>query len=192
MNDRTFSHLQAHKLDLPERQLWLPIADVLALLALNPGETVADIGAGTGYFALPMAGAVGPLGKVWAIDMQPEMLAILSRKLEDNEVKNVECITGEAKATGVAPNSCNLVLMANLWHELDHIPKVLAEVRRILQPGGRVAILDWCPLADQPPGPPLAHRISSVNVTEDLAVAGFRKASNTLIRTYSYLVIAKQ
>lgn len=192
MNERTFSHLQAHKLDLPERRLWLPIAEVLAAINLHEGDVIADIGAGTGYFALPMAEAVGPTGEVWAIDVQPEMLAILASKLRDSVVKNVECVQGEATTTGLAPSSFNLVLMANLWHELDQIPKVLAEVRRILRPRGRVAVLDWRPLVDQPPGPPLEQRISSMSVVEDLAIAGFQKASNTIIGTYSYLVIAER
>jgi len=192
MNDRTFSHVHAHKLDAPERQIWLPASEVVDALDLKPGFTIADVGAGTGYFAIPMSRVVGPAGKVLAVDAQPEMLDILRKKLQDACVTNIECRDGEAEATGLAPDSCDLVLLANLWHELDHTPRVLAETRRILRSGGRVAILDWRPLVDQPPGPPLEHRISSMSVVEDLAIAGFKHPTNRLIGQYSYLVIAEK
>ncbi len=190
MNERTFSHLQAHKLDAPERHTWLPVSEVLERLDLRAGMTVADVGAGTGYFALPLATAVGERGKVFAIDLQPEMLALLQPKLVPAGIANVDCRVGEATETGLAAGSCDLVLLANLWHELDHLPRVLGEVKRILRKAGRVGILDWRPGVEQPPGPPLEHRISSVLVMEDLEMAGFRVMKNDEVGLYSYLVIA--
>jgi len=190
MNERTFSHLQAHRLDAPERQIWLPTATVLEELDITSGMIVADIGAGTGHFALPLASAVGVHGKVFAIDLQPEMLALLQAKLPDADLVNVECRTGEATATGLEANCCDLVLLANIWHELDHVPQVLAEVKRILRSSGRVAILDWRPGVMQPPGPPLAHRIPAQSAAQSLASAGFNVVKNIEIGMYSYLVLA--
>ncbi len=190
MNERTFSHLQAYKLDAPERREWLPVSDVMDALHLQTGSIVADIGAGTGYFTLPMATAVGESGKVWAIDMQPEMLAILSDKLRTTDLKNVECRQGVATKTGLSEDCCDVILMANLWHELDERRTVLEEAWRILRPGGRIAVLDWSPIADQPPGPPLEHRIPSLSVSDDLAISGFHPVLNRHVGAFSYLIIA--
>ncbi len=81
VNDRVFHASQAARLDSPERLIWLPPGEVVAHLGLAPGMTVADIGAGTGYFTLPIAKQVGPHGKVYAVDLQPDMLAILAKKV---------------------------------------------------------------------------------------------------------------
>lgn len=81
-HERMFRHEHASVLDDPDRQRWLPSAAVLERLALRPGMRVADVGAGTGYFALPMARAVVPGGEVFAVDVQPEMLQQLGARLE--------------------------------------------------------------------------------------------------------------
>ena len=85
MHDRRFPASQAERLDNPERLLWLPPGDVLAALGVQIGATVADVGAGTGYFALPLSSAVGAAGKVYAVDGQSEMLAWIKGKLDQAE-----------------------------------------------------------------------------------------------------------
>ena len=81
MGERLFKPQDAHKLEDPERQIWLPVVDVIRASAIRPGMRVADIGAGTGYFAIPIALAVGVGGKVYAVDLQSEMLNKLQQKL---------------------------------------------------------------------------------------------------------------
>src|ERR1700745_3894965 len=96
---KLFDPASAHKLENPERLTWMPPDEVITLLALESGNDVADIGAGTGYFALPMAKAVDP-GKVYAVDLQPEMLNLLRQKLSaPGAVRNVELVEGDASAT---------------------------------------------------------------------------------------------
>jgi len=80
MGDRLFKPRKAHKLDDPARQVWLPVVDVIRAIAIRFGMHVADVGAGIGYFAIPMAQAVGPNGKVYAIDLQTEMLSLLRKR----------------------------------------------------------------------------------------------------------------
>lgn len=89
MDERRFNASLAHRLDDPDRLLWLLPAKVLDALAVRPGETIADVGAGTGYFSVPLAHAVGPSGKVYAVDAQPEMLVWLRQKL--NAGRSVQC-----------------------------------------------------------------------------------------------------
>lgn len=188
MSDRRFNATQAHRLDAPERLMWLPPAEVISTLAVRPGDSIADIGAGTGYFALPLAAAAGQHGVVYAVDAQAEMLAHLRQKLHDGSVTNIELMHAEADATSLPDCSCNLVLLANIWHEfVDHIA-VLQESKRILKAGGRIAILDWRPDVERNAGPPLDHRISAADALRDLHTAGFVRTGHQNAGKYSWLV----
>ena len=101
MNDRLMDVSQADRLDDPERLLWLPPAMVIGALGVQPGDVIADIGAGTGYFSLPLAKAVGPLGLVYAIDCQAEMLGRLQLKLDTGGISNIRAINADADSTGL-------------------------------------------------------------------------------------------
>ncbi|MFI5175134.1 MAG: class I SAM-dependent methyltransferase [Terriglobia bacterium] len=190
-NSRRFKPSEAHRLEDPERLLWLPPGDVLALLPLRPGMRVADIGAGTGYFALPIAREIGPSGRVLAVDVEPEMIARLKQKIESaGAPQNIELIEGEATNTRLPAAQVDLLLMANLWHELDDLEGALREANRLLHEGGRLAILDWRPDVDRPPGPPLEHRIPPAEVKEFLESHGWRVERSSQVGRYSYFLLA--
>ena len=136
---------------------------LVPLNAAQPGDTVADIGAGTGYFSLPIAEAVGPEGKVYAVDAQAEMLSL--PEAEDRSGRHTgtsSLVHATAEKTGLPSSSCDLYLLANVWHELDDCDAAVREARRALKPGGNVAILDWRPDVEPEHGPPLAHRLSTL------------------------------
>jgi ubiquinone/menaquinone biosynthesis C-methylase UbiE len=187
-HDRMFRHEHAHKLDDPERQNWLPIDAVLGQLALRPGMSIADIGAGTGYFTLPIARAVLPGGTVFAVDVQPEMLERLRARLAPG--LPVSLVHGDAVRTTLQSASVDLALVANVWHELDDLGATLDEMARILRPGGRVAILDWRADSEPPPGPPLEHRIAAVDVQSTLDARGWRPGAPSHVGLFSYLILA--
>ncbi len=191
MHERRFHASHAHRLEDPERMVWLPPAEVMRALALRPGEAAADIGAGTGYFAQPMAEAVGPAGKVYAVDAQPEMLALLKSKLDRDGLANVELVQAEAERTGLPEASCDLYFLANVWHELEDWEAAAREARRVLKAGGRVAILDWRPDVDPEHGPPLAHRVDASHASGYLQAAGFQLANAVRVGRYSWLLQAK-
>lgn len=135
-NERTFKVTDVHKLEDPERLQWLPPDDAVRLLKLSNGMTLADIGAGTGYFAIPFARAVAPCGQVFAVDPQPEMLAILRDKLrEPDKPSNILVIQGTATATQLPSVCCEVVFLANVWHELDDHRAALREAARVVTPG---------------------------------------------------------
>ena len=189
MHERRFDPSRADRLDNPERRRWLPLNEVLAPLRLREGEVVADIGAGTGYFTFPIAEKVNAGGRVEAVDVSPEMLARLQAKLADAGVENVRCREGEAGSTGLPGACCDLVFMANVWHEFDDHAAVLAETRRLLKPRGRVAILDWRPDVEPDHGPPLAHRIAATSASASLQSAGFAVNGSTNVGLYAWLVL---
>lgn len=191
MNERTFKPAGAHKLEDPERVRWLPPGEVLGHLRLQPGTCVADLGAGTGYFAIPIAVQIAPQGRLFAVDLQPEMLARLAEKLSLPDMPaNVQLVEGSANNTTLPAESCDRVLMANLWHELDDHPGVLREAARLLRPGGLLVIVDWRHDADRPPGPPLEHRVPMQDCVLVLETNGFTVENYGKVGLYSYVIAA--
>lgn len=187
-HDKRFPASQAGRLDNPMRLLWLPPAEVVGALALQPCATVADVGAGTGYFSLPLSRAVGPEGKVYAIDGQAEMLARIDRKLTSADLSNVELIHAEAEQTGLPPSSCDLFFLANLWHEIEDRDAVLLEARQVLKRGGRIAILDWRTDVEPVAGPPLAHRITVDEAFRETRLGGLIRITSAEVGQYSWMV----
>jgi SAM-dependent methyltransferase len=192
MDERVMPASKAHRLDDPERPRFLPPDAVLNALPLSPGIVIADVGAGTGYFSFPLAKAIGTGGRLFAVDIQDEMLSLLRQKLNRADAPdNIVLVHGEAKATTLVDHSCDLVFLANVWHEIPDHAAALQETRRILKANGTLAILDWRPDTEHPPGPPLEHRIPAQDVCRDLRSHGFRCDSPLQVGQYSYIVVAK-
>lgn len=192
MHERRFPAAQAQRLEDPSRPSWLPPAEILTATGVRPGDVVADIGAGTGYFAVPMAQIVGTEGAVYAVDAQPEMLEWIRKKIETAGLGNIELVHAEASATTLRDAVCNLYFIANVWHELDDRQAVLEEARRILKPSGRIAVLDWRPDVQRVNGPPLEHRLSTGTAADDLRQAGFHGITMQNVGQYSWLVMAER
>ncbi len=190
MAHKLFDPSRAARLEDPERLTSSPPDELLRHLQLTPAMTVADIGAGTGYFALPLARAVR---HVCAVDVQPEMLALLQRKLEAADApRNISLLEGDAARTNLEEHSCDRVLLANVWHELPDARAALREMARILKPAGMIAVLDWRPDAEHPPGPPPEHRVSLESVMEDLHRNGWRARAGLRTGLHHYLVLAER
>lgn len=166
-----------------DREHWLPSADLLADLDIHPGMTVAEIGAGVAYYAIPIARQTGPDGSVFAVEWRPWLLEDLHARLAGPDAPpNVEFVHGRAADTQLPSASCDLVLLADIWHELEHHDLVLSEARRILRPNGRLAILNWRPDVASPPGPPIEHRVPMQKTICDFEMRSWSltKAANLL------------
>jgi ubiquinone/menaquinone biosynthesis C-methylase UbiE len=187
--NKVFPASSMHKLDDPERLEWLPPGEILEALELRKGMAAADLGAGSGYFTLPIAEAVGPPGKVYAVDSQPAMLDRLREKLSVESHSHIQPVQGDAAGTGLPDACCDLVLMANLLHELPDPVAALNEAKRLLRDGGRLAILDWRTDVNRPPGPPMNHRISLEEAVVILERADWSLQRKDHIGRYSYLLI---
>ena len=192
MNDRVFKHTHAHKLEDPERLKWLPPSEVLSRLHLTKGVRVADVGAGTGYFSLPIAKAVGETGKVFAVDVQQEMLDKLRLKLEQpDSPQNLSLHLGAAGQLPLADDSVDLGFYANIWHELDDQDAALREAIRVTTAKGKIALLDWRSDKEPPPGPPQEHRIPAEAVVAFLQTNGCHRVSCYNVGQYNYIVTAE-
>jgi ubiquinone/menaquinone biosynthesis C-methylase UbiE len=183
-----FDPANMHKLEDPARLQWLPPDAIAERIGLLEGMVAVDIGAGTGFFAIPMARRLGETGKVIALDVEPAMLERLRSKAEGLRIETVQ---GSAEATGLPDRCADLVLMANVWHELDDRRAGAEEARRVLRDGGRLAIVDWRPDCAPPPGPPSDHRIGEQQVAAELEEFGWQPEPAAHVGQYSYLILAR-
>lgn len=167
-----FDPADAEKLLRPERMETQNPSVVLTAMGLDVGMTMADVGAGPGYFTLPAAAWVGATGLVYAIDIEPEMLQRLEERLETNEVDNVRCLSSQESGLPLPDDSVDRVLLANVLHEAVEPVTLLREIHRILKPAGKLAVVEWV-AAETESGPPLADRLAADKARAYLAEAGF-------------------
>lgn len=148
-------------------------ARLLEALALKPGLDICDFGCGNGYHAIPIAKRIGGTGRVFAVDIQKQMLSMLRQRQKRAGVSNVVCVHNSATSTGLAPRSCDLILMVDVYHELSHPVITLAGLRRALKPGGRLVLVEF--RAEDPEVPiKKLHKMSKAQVRKELEANGFR------------------
>ena len=169
---RVFNPRWLPALDSPWRDHWQQPACVLDALALRPGAVVADVGAGGGYFTEPLARRVGATGRVYATDVQDEMLDALRKRAEERELENVAVIRAAYDDPSLPDACCDLVFLANVYKEIDERVAWLRRLRRALRPGGRVAIIGFHPDAAGF-GPPREVRLPTRTVEAELHASGF-------------------
>ncbi|HSM81576.1 MAG TPA: class I SAM-dependent methyltransferase [Nodosilinea sp.] len=167
---QTMGHQGAGWLDRPSRVLQERPQAAIAALELSPTDIVADIGAGTGYFARRIAPLV-PQGKVLAVDIQPEMLAMLTAELAAKGIENVEPILGQPDDPNLPPASLDLALLVDAYHEFSHPREVMAGVVAALKPGGRVVLAEY--KAENPMVMiKRLHKMSTAQVRREMAIVG--------------------
>lgn len=174
---------RAH-LDSEDRRSYLDPEGILETLGLRPGLRFADIGAGIGFFSLPAARRVGPPGRVYAIDLAPEMMEDLKARIDGSRLTNVEARLSTEDRIPLPDASVDVAFLACVLHELDGVATLL-ECRRILAPEGRLAIVDW-KKADQPFGPPKAHRLDEREAEALMTEAGFAPTRRFEAGPYHY------
>ena len=140
---QVMGHLGAGWLERPSREREERTDLLIEQLPLGPGETAADLGAGTGYFSLPMAERVGPQGRVLAVDIQPEMLQIINERLARDGIANIDTILATESDPRLPPGSVDMLLMVDAYHEFSYPREVMEGVVRGLKPGGRVVLIEY-------------------------------------------------
>ncbi len=148
----------------------------LKIIGITPGSTVADVGAGSGYFALKMASLVGPAGTVYANDIQQGMLTIISGKLKRSSINNVKLVLGAPGDPKLPAATFDLILMVDVYHEAHEPQALLRHLRNALKPGGRLVLLEY--RAEDPKVPIREdHKMSVAMAKLEVEAEGFTLAS---------------
>jgi ubiquinone/menaquinone biosynthesis C-methylase UbiE len=163
-------------LERSERELEEEPDKALDALGSLSGLTVADLGAGSGYFTVRLAARTGANGRVYATDLQPEMLKLLASRLARENVRNVTLVQGAVDDPKLAPASIDLVLMVDVYHEFSEPQKMLRGIRAALKPGGRLVLLEY---RKEDPDVPIRfeHKMSVAEAKMELQAEGFTLAT---------------
>ncbi|HZF20170.1 MAG TPA: class I SAM-dependent methyltransferase [Burkholderiales bacterium] len=192
MHEHRFSDAErwAKIFDDPARDAWQKPQEVIAALAVTPDSTVADIGSGTGYFAVRLARAA-PKGRVYGIDTEPSMVKYLDERAKHEGLANLVSIAGRPGDASL-PGKVDLVLLVDVYHHIGERESYFGRLRGSLNPGARVAIIDF--RLESPSGPPKRERIGAEQVKGELAKAGFAVAKEHGFLPNQYFLVfeAKQ
>jgi len=158
--------------DDPARDAWQKPVELVAALELPEGATVADIGAGTGYFNDHLARAVGPEGKVIAVDIEPSLVEHMRARALDEGTTQVEARLGEPADPGLRAAEVDVVLLVDTYHHIDDRRAYFASLRNAVRPGGRLVVVDY-KAGELPVGPPEEARVPQAQVVNELVSAGW-------------------
>jgi ubiquinone/menaquinone biosynthesis C-methylase UbiE len=151
------------------------IDEVLAKLALRPGMTVADIGAGSGLFARPLAKAIAPTGKLYAVDVQQDLLDVINKRAQDEKIANVQTVLGEFDDPKIPVRTVDLAFINDVLHHIQNRAVYLKALGTYIKPGGRIALIE---MDSTDPNTP--HRaqpellVSRADIMKWMSDAGFK------------------
>ena len=175
-------------LEGPDRDVWQKPEQIMDALAIADGATVADLGAGGGWFTIRLARRVGPNGLVYAEDIQPQMVESIARRVQREGLTNVKTLLGAADDPRLPKGRIDAVLIVHTYHEMEDPVTLLRNVARALSPKGRVGIVDFT-MGGGGPGPPMDERVDPERVITDAAVAGLRLLKRDTFIRYQYLLV---
>lgn len=186
------SYLGADWLERDDREAIEQPDKVIAAMELKPGDVVADIGSGSGYFTRRIARAVLPGGKVYGVDIQPEMNEILAENCKEEGITNVEIILGDEADPKLPAESIDWMLLVDVYHEFQQPEPMLAKMREALKPGGRVALVEYRLLGDTAAHIKTEHRMSVEQVLQEWIPAGFAlEAQHEFLPTQHLFIFKK-
>ncbi len=173
----------ARVFDDPARDAWQKPDEVVRALALAPGARVADVGAGTGYFAVRLARAV-PQGTVYAVDLSADMVKYLGERARREGLANLRALQGAPDKPNL-PEPVDVVLLVDVYHHIDSRIEYFRALRQSLAPGGRVAIIDFRPESRRGP----RHKVAASQVTDEMRRAGFAVMSSHDFLPDQYFIV---
>jgi ubiquinone/menaquinone biosynthesis C-methylase UbiE len=185
---RLFAPADLGLLEAPDRQAWQQPNRIMDVLQIGDGATVADIGAGGGWFTIRLARRVGPNGVVYAEDIQPLMIESIQRRADREGLRNVRTILGTADDPRLAGN-LSAVLMCDVYSQLRDPVVILRHVARSLTPKGLLGVVDFRTDGAGGPGPPLQERVDPESIVRDAAAAGLVLRDRQNFLKYQYFLV---
>ena len=175
-------------LDDPARDAYQKPHEVITALNLKPGEVIADIGAGSGYFTFRLARHVGDTGRIYAVDVSPDLIVHLNRRIRDLQSKNVVSILAAPDDPLLADASIDRFFICDTWHHIENHASYLGLMKKMLKPGGQVVMVDF-KKAQTPMGPPMEMRIDRDDLVREMETNGFRLATEHTFLPYQYFLV---
>lgn len=174
---QVMSHYGIEWLERPEREQEERVTKLLKNLDLKPGEVIADIGAGSGYHVVRMAPLVGASGKVYAVDIQPEMLAYVKKQAKDAGLSQVMTVLGTEKEVQLPKGSIDKMLLVDVYHELAYPYEMAVSMWEALKPGGKLYLVEY---RGEDASVPIKtiHKMSEEQAVKEWQAAGFRLLKN--------------
>ncbi len=192
---REIAHVMGHQaadwLERPEREAEEKPDLLLDALKLKPGDVVADIGAGTGYYSWRIAKRVGDKGLVYAVDIQQEMLDLLAKNMSERKVANVKGVLGNITDPKLPARAVDLVLMVDVYHEFDHPFEMMQAICQALKPGGRVAFVEF--RAEDPKVPiKEVHKMSEAQVRREMSAQPLEWVDTNKTLPWQHIILFKK
>jgi predicted methyltransferase len=178
----------AQYFDDPKRDIWQKPHEVIQALRLKPDATVADIGAGTGYFSTRLAHMV-PKGRVYAVDTEPDMVKYLADRAKREGLKNLIAVAARPEDPKL-PQTADMALFVDVYHHIENREQYFRKLGNSLKPTGRVAVIDF--KLDSPDGPPKAARVAPEQVKAELRAAGYELAEEHGFLPNQYFLIFRR
>lgn len=175
-------------LEDPKRDAYQKPHEVVHALGLKPGEIIADIGAGSGYFTFHLARHVGEKGKVYAVDVSPEMILHINRRIREFKMNNVVSVLADSDDPLLPDQSVNRFFICDVWHHIENQTKYLSLMKKMLKPGGEIVMIDFHK-KELPVGPPMNMRIAREDVIKRLESNGYRLTKEHTFLPYQYFLV---
>jgi protein-L-isoaspartate O-methyltransferase len=185
---QVMGHEAAGWLERPEREREERTDKLLKLLALKPGQVVADVGAGSGYYSFPMAKQIGLRGKVLAVDIQKEMLDIIRKRKKKDRVTNVEPVLGTASDPKLPAGKVDLILLVDVYHEFSHPYEMTVAMVKALKPGGQLVFVEYR-LEDPKVPIKLVHKMTQKQVLREMAPHPLRHVKTVGTLPWQHVII---
>jgi ubiquinone/menaquinone biosynthesis C-methylase UbiE len=186
---RLFSPKDLGLLEAPDRDLWQRPDQIMDALGIADASVVADVGAGSGWFTVRLARRVGPNGIVYAQDVQQEMLAAITRRVQREGLTNVRPVLGHDSDPRLPRGKLDAILMVGVYNEIDDRVTMLKNLGAALKPQGRLGVIEFRLNGAGGPGPALDERVDPHLIVQDAGNAGLRLVSDESALPYQYLLI---
>jgi arsenite methyltransferase len=175
-------------LDDPKRDAYQKPQEVMGALGLKAGEVIADIGAGSGYFTFRLAHHVGDRGKVYAVDVSPDMIRHINRRIRELKAKNGVSILADPDDPLLPEGSVDRFFFSDSWHHIENQTKYLSLMKKILKPGGEIIMIDFHK-KELPVGPPMQMKIAREDLIKQMGTNGFGLTKEHTFLPYQYYLV---
>jgi protein-L-isoaspartate O-methyltransferase len=178
-------------LERPEREKEEHCSKLIDAIKLKPGDVVADVGAGSGYYSFRMAKNVGPKGKILAVDIQDEMLTLIRERMKEQKVSNIEPVLGTLTDPKLPASTVDLILLVDVYHEFSHPYEMTVEMVKALKPGGRIVFVEYR-LEDPKVPIKLVHKMTQKQVMKEMSPFPLKHVETIETLPWQHIIILEK